>query len=139
MHRSQFNSRSVDGLYAEALVLLNEVRHGFAEGDDGGIVLARQREHAQQRIAGAVAWLREQKRYFNGEISLFRLRLVRLLPPGPAPARPDELAQLPDDARELVEAVAQFHARLHAIDRDWRHRERPFANALARIRQRLFG
>jgi len=140
MHRLEFNSRTVEGLIAEALILQREARHLFA-GSHAALtpelteLLVRQEEHALARLNAAVGWLHEQRSHFAGEISLFRLRLTRRLPANPPLAREDELVSLPENLLELIQAIEQHYARLCAAEQDWRRRERPLASALARLRK----
>jgi regulator of CtrA degradation len=141
------NPRIIEGLYCEALVLSDEVRHRFAlsgrmetAGEDedlARVALSCEGLRTTTRMMHAVAWLLNHRAYFMGELSEFQLRRYGRLPadaPGPDP---DRLALLDHETRELIGTTERFHARLVRLDRGWRQREAHQPSALARLRERL--
>lgn len=80
------NSRIVEGLYCEALVLSDEVRHAFtlsgrveqpghsAEEDRARIAMSSEGLRTTTRMMHAVAWLLNHRAHFMGELSEFQLR-----------------------------------------------------------------
>ena len=148
MPHLQFNSRVVDGLYAEALVLMNEARHAFAPYIAADAValpdatlqmlVTSEKEKALERMTQALTWLRDQQGHFVGQQSTFRLRLRRL-PRAPAALSSQDLALLPRPLAELAEAITHFYERLQQIENDWRPRQNIVTGALSRLRARKSG
>jgi len=141
------NSRIIESLYCEALVLSDEVRHAF---DLSAPVAGGQRSLAEEtaraalssealrtttRMMHALAWLLNQRAYLAGELSeLQLLRYGRLKPDTQMDANRVGTA-LTAEMMELVRATEQFYARLHRLDQTWRDRDpQP---AVAELYQRI--
>jgi regulator of CtrA degradation len=141
------NPRIIEGLYCEALVLSDEVRHRFAlsgrmeaAGEDedlARVALSCEGLRTTTRMMQAVAWLLNHRAYFMGELSEFQLRRYGRLAADPPAADPDRLALLDRETRELIGATERFHARLVRLDRGWRQRDAQQPSAIARLRERL--
>jgi len=146
-HALSINHRIVEGLYCEALVLSDEVRHAFAlhsaGGDEaaGSALRAREVETEQVRAAmsgeglrtttrmmHAVAWLLNHRAHFLGELSAFQLKRYGRLSPDVSYPDPAELALLPPEIQALVGSTLRFYDRL-ADDRA--------PSAIAALRERL--
>jgi len=154
-HPLSINHRIVEGLYCDALVLSDEVRHAFAlhaaHGADGaGHALAPQFEDQDTRAAmsaeglrtttrmmQAVAWLLNHRAHFMGEISAFQLKRYGRL--SPDLRRPDsaQVALLAPEVQILVLATMRFYDRLLRLDRTWRLAHSPAPGAVAALRERL--
>src|SRR5919112_1034660 len=78
------NPRIIEGLYCEALVLSDEVRHAFAlsgrigeTGEDedlSRVALSCEGLRTTTRMMHAIAWLLNHRAFFMGELSEFQLR-----------------------------------------------------------------
>lgn len=155
-HPLNINHRIVEGLYCEALVLSDEVRHAFAlheaRGGEaaGSAVRAREVEsecmrsafsseglRTTTRMMQAVAWLRNHRAHFLGEISAFQLKRYGRLSPDVRPPDPAQMALLPPDMQELVTSTIRFYDRLLRLDRSWRRTETNAPSALIALRERL--
>ena len=144
---SDLNRQIIDSLYGEALLLADEVRSAFdlsgrldsaSEDEDlARIALSCEALRTTTRMMHVIAWLLNQKAYFNGEISEFQLRRQgRLSSPAPEPEA-DQLAWLDGDIRDLIERTRRFHARIQRLDSAWRERYEQEAGAVLRLRERL--
>lgn len=141
------NSRIIEGLYCEALVLADEVRSAFtlsgrlddatAEDDLARVALSCEALRTTTRMMHAVAWLLNHRAYLAGDLSEFQLRRHGQLAEETEPSDPARLAMLDPEIRELVVATENFHARLRRLDRVWRQPERPAPTALIRLRDRV--
>ena len=141
------NPRIIEGLYCEALVLSDEVRHRFAlsgrmeqAGEDedlARIALSCEGLRTTTRMMHAIAWLLNHRAYFMGELSEFQLRRYGRLAPDPQSTDPDRFSLLDADTRELIATTERFHARLTRLDRGWRQRETEGPGAIARLRERI--
>lgn len=145
---ASINPRIVEGLYAEALVLSDEVRAAFALSgrldtasnaeDEAQVALSCEALRTTTRMMHAVAWLLNHRAYLNGELSEFQLRRYGKLADFPE-SDPQRLALLDARTRELIEATQRFHARLKRLDNGWRERDPDAPSALAALRARLAG
>jgi regulator of CtrA degradation len=145
------NPRIVEGLYCEALVLSDEVRHTFtlsgrleeagrsAEEDQARIAMSSEGLRTTTRMMHAVAWLLNHRAYFMGELSQFQLRRHGRLSPGMRRSEPGQLALLAPEVQNLVGATLRFYDRLLRLDRAWRQVGEEAPSAIDRLRERLEG
>jgi regulator of CtrA degradation len=145
------NSRIVEGLYCEALVLSDEVRHAFtlsgrveqpgcsAEEDRARIAMSSEGLRTTTRMMHAVAWLLNHRAHFMGELSEFQLRRHGRLSPDMRRSEPEHFALLPAEVQSLVDATLRFYDRLLRLDRTWRQAGDEPAGAISRLRDRLEG
>lgn len=150
------NHRIVEGLYCEALVLADEVRHAFAlqgaRGDAAGGLALAIREDASERLGDAVsseglqtttrmmhavAWLLNRRAYFMGEISAFQLKRYGRLTPDVQHSDDAHMALLAPETQELIARTKRFYDRLLRLDRTWRRGEDTAPSAIAALRERL--
>ena len=141
------NPRIIEGLYCEAIVLSDEVRHVFAlsgrideshEGEDPArVALSCEGLRTTTRMMHAVAWLLNHRAFFMGELSEFQLRRHGRLASDMPGADTERLALLNTETRELIGATERFYARLLRLDRGWRQRDPAQPSAIARLRERL--
>ena len=142
------NPRIVEGLYGEALILSDEVRHTFAlsgrvedlaagaDEDRLRIAISSEGLRTTTRMMHAVAWLLNHRAHFMGELSEFQLRRHGRLSPDMRRSDPEQYALLPSDMRELVAVTLRFYDRLLRLDRSWRQSvDEP--RAIDRLRDRL--
>ena len=141
------NPRIVEALYCEALVLADEVRTLFdgslrnendRDDDDlARIALSCEALRTTTRMMHALAWLLNQRAYFNGELTeLQLLRQGRLNDTYPQ-ADPARLDLIEPEKRALIVATERFYARLVRMDRGWRAREVKVPTAIAQLQERL--
>ena len=141
------NPRIIEGLYAEALVLADEVRAAFRlsgrleaagrEDDLARIALSCEALRTTTRMMHAIAWLLNHRAYFMGELSEFQLRRHGKLALDSAAADPERLALLDPEIRDLIGASERFYARLMRLDNGWRQTEMPMPSAIAALRERI--
>ncbi|WP_309141138.1 DUF1465 family protein [Novosphingobium sp. G106] len=141
------NPRIIEGLYAEALVLADEVRAAFRlsgrleaagrEEDLSRIALSCEALRTTTRMMHAIAWLLNHRAYFMGELSEFQLRRHGKLALDSAAADPERLALLDPEIRDLIGASERFYARLMRLDNGWRQTELPMPSAIAALRERI--
>jgi len=143
------NPRIVEGLYCEALVLSDEVRHAFSLSgryeepgggmaeDRGRIAMSTEGLRTTTRMMHAVAWLLNHRAYFMGELSEFQLRRHGRLSPDMRRSEPDQMALLPPELQLLVDATLRFYDRLLRLDRAWRQVDHAAPSAITRLRERL--
>lgn len=141
------NPRIIEGLYAEALVLADEVRAAFRlsgrleaagrEEDLARIALSCEALRTTTRMMHAIAWLLNHRAYFMGELSEFQLRRHGKLALDSAAADPERLALLDPEIRDLIGASERFYARLMRLDNGWRQTEIPMPSAIAALRERI--
>lgn len=146
MSHESINSRLVEGLYCEALVLSDEVRAQFdlsrrGDGSTGEsevqVALSCEALRTTTRMMHAIAWLLNHRAYLAGEMSEYRLRLHGRLSPDFQPSDPQRTALLPADVVELIAATENFYARLLRIDRRLFARTTTPAQGIDQIRARL--
>lgn len=140
------NARIVETLYAESLVLSDEVRTAFAAGIAPGmesdqidlIRLAFSCEglRTTTRMMHSVAWLLNQRAYFAGELSEFQLRRYGKLA-ATQPADEAGLALLDPGLQGLILETERFYERLLRLDRGWRERDPHAPSAIEQLRQRF--
>jgi regulator of CtrA degradation len=144
---ANINSRIVEGLYCEALVLSDEVRGAFdlsgridraEDGEDSAhVALSCEALRTTTRMMHAIAWLLNQRAYLAGELSEFQLRRHGRLSRDFPGAEPERMALIEPKVRELIAATEAFYARLLRIDGGMREREMKQPSAIDRLRQRL--
>lgn len=153
------NPRIIEALYAEGLMLSDEVRAAFDLSrpdsgltsdqlpqpvgrklpDDAQIALSCEALRTTTRMMHAVAWLINHRAYFRNEISEFQLhRYGRIAANLPASAA-ERLARLPFELQELIRATERFYARLVRLDQHWRESLASAGDtpAIQRLRDRL--
>ena len=145
---ANLNPRIIEGLYAEGLMLSDEVRAAFDLSqqpwsdpeDEDRVALSCEALRTTTRMMHAVAWLLNHRAYLKGEISAFQLhRHGRIAPNLPA-SDPARLARLDQDTRDLITATERFYDRLVRLDSGWRERGLEQATAVPavqRLRERL--
>ncbi|MEM8724873.1 MAG: DUF1465 family protein [Pseudomonadota bacterium] len=118
----------IEALYAEALVLADEVRAVFALGtrtpandEDTMVRLALSTEGLKTttRMMHVLAWLLNQRAFFSGELSEFQVRKHGALPEN----RPSDRAQrelLEPETRALIDETERLHRRVARLDAAWR-------------------
>ena len=141
------NPRIIDGLYAEALVLSDEVRAAFdlsgrieragTDEDLARIALSCEALRTTTRMMHAIAWLLNHRAFHMGELSEFQLRRHGRLSADYPGSDPDRFVLLSAEIRELIGATERFYARLVRIDQGWRQRAPEGPGAIARLRERL--
>ena len=150
-HAVTINPRIVEGLYCEALVLSDEVRHAFALtgradtyepgqplGEDPvRIAVSSEGLRTTTRMMHAVAWLLNHRAYFMGELSEFQLRRHGRLSPDMRRSEPEQFALLSLAMQDLVETTLRFYDRLLRLDRSWRQQDEACPSAIDRLRDRL--
>lgn len=126
----------IEALYAEALVLADEVRAVFAHGtfapeaeqttgitraDDAMTRLALSTEGLKTttRMMHVLAWLLNQRAFFSGELSAKQVRVHGTLPPDRA-ADDEQLARLEPETRALIGETERLHHRIARLDTAWR-------------------
>lgn len=145
------NERIVEALYAEALVLADEVRWTFdmANRPGGAIPFENGNEdlvrvafscealRTTTRMMHALAWLLNHRAFFMGELSEFQLQRHGKLAVDHPVADPARMALLDDETGALITATERFYARLVRLDERWRPREQDGPSAISRLRERL--
>lgn len=146
MISNTINSRLIEGLYCEALVLSDEVRAHFDLGSraagcgpsesEAQVALSCESLRTTTRMMHATAWLLNHRAWLAGEMSEFRLRMHGKLP-ADFPADPARLALLPEPIVELINATQDFYARLRRIDQRLRGAVNDQPHGIDIIRQRM--
>jgi regulator of CtrA degradation len=144
---ADLNRPIIESLYAEALLLADDVRASFdfagridamVEDEDlARIALSCEALRTTTRMMHVIAWLLNQRAFFNGEISEFQLRRSGRLPVRPSRSDPQQAAMLPPPLRDLVGATERFYARIERLDRAWHQRFAMYPTAIHRLRDRL--
>jgi len=149
MHQTaNLNPRIIESLYAEGLMLSDEVRAAFDlsrqpladSEDERRIALSCEALRTTTRMMHAVAWLLNHRAFLKGEISAFQLHRHGRIATNLPPADPARLTRLDSGTRALIEATERFYARLVRLDSGWREREMERAApapAIQRLRDRL--
>ena len=144
---ANINPHIVESLYCEALALADEVRAAFSlaqrtdpPGDDEDlmrIALSCEGLRTTTRIMHALAWLLNQRSFFQGEVTEFQLRRHGKLSRHLREPDPDNLALLPPATRRLVAETERFYRRLMRLDTEWRQRPALPPSAIDALRWRL--
>lgn len=155
------NPRIVNALYAEALLLTQEVRTRFDSfrmdldssisdfsssadnaiaGDDGEarIAISCEALRTTNRMMHCMAWLLNHRAHFSGELSLLQLRRQGRLIDNFPRAESATLALMPADLQRSVLATQRLYERVARLDRVWRNGSAGSkANAILRLRERV--
>jgi regulator of CtrA degradation len=144
---ANINSRIVEGLYCEALVLSDEVRCAFdlsgridqaaAEEDSARVALSCEALRTTTRMMHAIAWLLNHRAYLAGELSEFQLRRHGRLSSDFPVSDPERMALIEPRVQDLILATEAFYARLLRIDRGMRERDLNRPSVIDRLRDRL--
>jgi len=137
----------VEALYTEALVLADEVRAAFdlsgrldsaSENEDlARIAMSCEALRTTTRMMHIIAWLLNQRAYFNGEISELALRRHGKLPSKTARSDPEQLALIDPDIREIVLTTERLYSRIERLDGAWQDSFKMQPSAIRRLRERL--
>lgn len=131
MQSRDISEEIVEDLYAEALVLADDVRSVFdlrlgvdSDGSDDLLRVALSIEglRTTTRVMHILAWLLNQRAYFSGELSETQLRRHGALPEE-RPSDPDNIAMLEPETRALIRESEELHARIARLDSSWRNRD----------------
>lgn len=131
MQSRDISEEIVEDLYAEALVLADDVRAVFdlrlgvdSDGSDDLLRVALSIEglRTTTRVMHVLAWLLNQRAYFSGELSETQLRRHGALPEE-RPSDPDNIAMLEPETRALIRESEELHARIARLDSSWRNRD----------------
>ena len=142
---ASLNSRIIESLYVEGLMLSDEVRAAFdpahrSAGDPSStaaIALSCEALRTTTRMMHAIAWLLNQRAYFSGELSEFQLRRHGRLPPAQPQPQHEHLDMLSPELCELIERTQRFYARIERLDEAWRTHFAMQPAAIQRLRDRL--
>jgi regulator of CtrA degradation len=144
---TDINPHIIEALYREALLLADEVRTAFdlsgrlertSENEDlARIAMSCEALRTTTRMMHVIAWLLNQRAFFNGELSELQLRRHGKLPSKTARSDPEQLALLDADMRGLVLTTERLYARVERLDRAWQENFRMEPSALNRLRERL--
>ena len=135
----------IESLYCEALLLADDVRGAFdlarrhdpvEESDFFRLALSVEGLRTTTRVMHVLAWLLNQRAYYNGEMSEFQLRRHGRLPEDRA-SDPDNLASLEPETCALIRASELLHARVARLDHAWRENFEMRPAAILRLRERL--
>lgn len=144
---TDINPHIVESLYAEALLLADEVRDAFdlrgrieemaPDADLARVALSCEALRTTTRMMHAIAWLLNHRAYLRGELSEFQLRRHGKLPEERSRTDPGNLAMLDPDTRALIVTTERFYARIERLDHAWRNRFDAHPGAVQRLRERL--
>lgn len=142
---ADLNPRIIEALYAEGLMLSDNVRAAFDltrrpvgdPEDDTRIALSCEALRTTTRMMHAVAWLLNHRAYLKGEISEFQLRRHGRIAANLPASEPERMIHLAPEVQELIRATERFYARLVRLDAGWREAEAEGPPAIQRLRERL--
>ena len=148
---ANINRRIIESLYAEGLMLSDEVRAAFdltrrldcdrpdCDGENlARVALSCEALRTTTRMMHAVAWLLNHRAFLNGEISEFQLRRHGRIAAGLPVSEPHRMILLDPEVQELILATERFYARLVRLDSGWRAQDQAAAApAIQRLRERL--
>lgn len=130
MQSHDISEEIVEDLYAEALVLADDVRAVFdlrlgaeSTGSDDLLRVALSIEglRTTTRVMHVLAWLLNQRAFYSGELSETQLRRHGALPQERT-SDPDNIAMLEPETQALIRESEELHARVARLDRAWRKR-----------------
>jgi regulator of CtrA degradation len=144
------NSRIIEALYIEALVLADGARSrfdelrettGFGQADlsaeADGIELTCEALRTTTRVMHCLAWLLNHRAWFAGQLNAGQLRRHgRLITHFPA-SDARIVARLPEDLAALVHESERLYARIQRLEQAWRSETPPVPGAIERLRDRL--
>ena len=144
---TELNPHIVDALYREALLVADETRAAFdlsgrlddatTDGDVARIALSCEALRTTTRMMHVIAWLLNQRAYFNGEISELQLRRHGRLPSRASRSDPEQVARLEPEARALIATSERLYARIERLDAAWQDNFRMQPSAIHRLQSRL--
>ena len=136
----RITSRLIDSLYTEAMLLADEARSYF---DDAGrderagltpfarVGFACESLKVTTRIMHIVAWLLTQRAIESGELNMVGVRRPERRLGNAQDSDPAVVDQLPDAARQLIQASTELYARIKRIDEGGLEAEAPQSPARA--------
>ena len=133
-------SRLIDSLYTEAMLLADEARSYFDDvgrGDRASLEpfarvgFACESLKVTTRIMHIVAWLLTQRAIESGEIPMLDGRRPERKLGNAQDSDPLIVEQLPQSARQLIQASAELYARVKRIDEGSQETEVPQSPARA--------
>jgi regulator of CtrA degradation len=145
------NPRIVEALYADTLVLADEVRCAFdsarREGEKLGVddlarvALSCEALRTTTRVMHCLAWLLNHRAFFAGELSEIQLRRHGRLVASVSASDPDNCALLTPAMFGLVQESERIYARIERLERAWRsgheNQGADGPSAIERLRERL--
>lgn len=144
---TDINPHIIEALYSEALLLADEVRGTFdlsgrlertSQNEDlARIAMSCEALRTTTRMMHVIAWLLNQRAYFNGELSELQLRRHGRLPTKTSRSDPEQLALLDPAIRGLILTTERLYARIERLDHAWQDNFRLQPSALDRLRERL--
>ena len=150
LRTSSINPRIVEALYAETLVLADDVRSVFdsarRQGEKLGaddlarVALSCEALRTTTRVMHCLAWLLNHRAYFAGELSEIQLRRHGRLVTSVSPSDLDNCALLTPEMLALVHESERIYARIDRLERAWRGSDKQGGDqpsAIERLRQRL--
>lgn len=135
----------IEALYCEALVLADEVRQVFdlnpvhdtgEAADQVRMAISVEGLRTTTRVMHVLAWLLNQRAYFDGDLSEFQLRRHSKLPPDRA-SEAANMQLLEEPTRGLIYETEQLHARISRLDTAWRDGFEMRPAAIRRLQERL--
>ena len=136
----RITSRLINSLYTEAMLLADEARSYF---DDAGrderaglhpfarVGFACESLKVTTRIMHIVAWLLTQRAIESGELNMAGVRRPERRLGHAQDSDPAVVDQLPDAARQLIQASTELYARIKRIDEGGLEAEAPQSPARA--------
>ncbi|GAC1407351.1 MAG: hypothetical protein NVSMB69_07640 [Novosphingobium sp.] len=150
LRTSSINPRIVEALYAETLVLADDVRSAFDSArrpafrlgadDLARVALSCEALRTTTRVMHCLAWLLNHRAYFAGELSEIQLRRHGRLVTSVSPSDSDNCALLTPEMLALVHESERIYARIDRLERAWRGSDKQGGDqpsAIERLRQRL--
>jgi len=144
---ANLNRHIVEALYTQALLLADEVRAAFdlsgrldrvSENEElARVAMSCEALRTTTRMMHIIAWLLNQRAFFNGEISELQLRRHGRLPSKTARSDPQQLAFIDPEMRGLVITTERLYARIERLDTAWQEQFRTEPSAIHRLRERL--
>ncbi len=143
-------SRLIESLYCDALVLADEVRLGFDTArlelkqadatEEQLIAFSCEALRTANRMMQCLSWLMNHRAHNRGELTPIQLRRQgRMLDHFP-PADERALALMPHDLQHIVAMTQRLYERVVRMDRAWRNpaeaRKPASHNAVAKLRKR---
>ncbi len=141
----ELTSQVVEELYAEALVLADDVRLAFdtSKLDRNGMTAAPEQValsieglRTTTRVMQMLGWLLNQRAYFAGELNHSQLQRHGNLP-SDRPSEPEQAAALPEPVRLLIQETERLHARIARLDRQQREPRQAGGTSVSALHKRL--
>ena len=144
---ADINPRIVEALYNEALLLADETRAAFdlsgrlddasQDEDLARIAVSCEALRTTTRMMHIIAWLLNQRAYFNGEISELQLRRHGRLPGKTSRSDPEQLGMIDANTRGLIFLSERLYARICRLDAAWQQKYEMRPSAVERLRERI--